>query len=151
MTTENLPWYKKDDSKEFLTAEKVIYAALSKKAENIVVLDLRGNSDIADFFVVMTATTNVHVSAVSRSITNKLVKFGEKPIYKEGEDTQNWVLIDYFDIVVHVMQPKTREYYNLEKLWGDVQRLDVPEDYFENQEVRDRHPELFNADEVETE
>lgn len=151
MTTENLPWYKNDDSKEFLTTEKVIYAALSKKAEDIVVLDLRGNSDIADFFVIMTATTNVHVSAVSRAIVNKLIECGEKPIYKEGEDTQNWVLIDYFDVVVHVMQPKIREYYNLEKLWGDVQRLDVPEDYLKNQEVRDRHPELFDVDEVESE
>jgi ribosome-associated protein len=149
MTTEKLVWYQNDDSQEYLAVEKVIHAAMLKKAEDIVVLDLRGNSDIADFFIVMTASTHVQVSAVSRSVINNMIKCGEKPVHKEGEDTFNWVLIDYFDIVVHVMQPKAREYYDLERLWNDVQRLDVPEDYFESQAVRDRHPDLFSANEAD--
>ena len=94
--------------------------ALSKKAENVTSIDLRGLSPACDFFVICEGTSSVHVRAIADAIDDGLRESGEKPWHVEGRESGRWVLLDYVNVVVHVFDTETRDYYQLERLWGDA-------------------------------
>jgi len=94
--------------------------AASKKAEDIVIMDLRRVTNFADHFVLCTATSDVQLRAVADAIVDGLAKLQHEVWHSEGYDTRSWILLDYVDIVVHVFLPGPRAYYALEKLWGDA-------------------------------
>jgi ribosome-associated protein len=102
-------------------------AALTRKAEGIVILDLEGLTSMADHFVIATVTTDVHARAVAEAVVEWAREtVGERPWHVEGDEgSRNWILLDYVDVVVHLMQPETRAYYSLERLWGDAPRRPV--------------------------
>jgi ribosome-associated protein len=91
-----------------------------RKAREVVVLDLRGISTATDFFVVAGGTSDTHVSAIADHLIDEMKKEGARPLNVEGAREGRWVLIDYFDFVVHVFHPAAREFYQLERLWGDA-------------------------------
>lgn len=98
-------------------------AALDRNARDGVVLDLRGLSDATDYFVVLSGDSDVHARAIADSITERLeAEHGETPAGVEGRSAGRWILLDYIDIVVHVFLPRVREFYQLERLWGDAPR-----------------------------
>jgi ribosome-associated protein len=99
--------------------------ALSKKADDVIVLDLRKVSAAADYFVIVSAGTDVQVKAVSDAVVEGLDKAGIPVWHIEGYGNRRWVLIDLIDVVVHVFHREAREFYGLERLWGDapVRRL----------------------------
>ena len=101
-----------------------VRAAQSKKALDIVVLDLREITSLADYFIICTGTNIRQNQAIADEIHLKVKDRGELPISVEGYDNAEWVLMDYGDFLVHVFLEKTRTYYDLERLWGDVPRLD---------------------------
>ena len=101
-------------------------AALDKKALDPLVLDLRKGSAFTDFFIICTGATPRQVQAIAYGVEEALAKKGTKPALVEGRDRAEWILIDYFDFVVHVFTPSTREFYGLERLWGDAERVEVP-------------------------
>jgi len=100
-------------------------AALDKKAEEPVVLDLRGLNPLADFFLILTASSELHGRTVADEIRKKLKEKGVSPISVEGYEGGNWILLDYGDFIVHVFKPEFRELYNLESLWLDAPKLEV--------------------------
>jgi len=102
-----------------------ITAALDKKAMDIVVLDLRKASAFTDFFVIATGGNSRQVQAIADSVDTALARQGTKPALVEGRGRSEWILIDYFDFIVHVFTPATREFYGLERLWGDAERVEV--------------------------
>lgn len=105
------------------TAAQALY---DKKAEDIAVLDLTVLSDVSDYFVIATGLNNRQVDALVDEVEEKVVKAcGEKPISIEGRDERAWILMDYGSVVVHVFTPEARDYYRLEKLWGDAPRLEL--------------------------
>ena len=87
------------------------------KALDIVSIDLEGKSDIADFLVIATGTSNRHVGSMSEHLINELKKEGIKEIKAEGINKSDWVLIDSGDVIIHIFRKEVREFYNLEKLW----------------------------------
>lgn len=103
-----------------------VAAALDKKALDLVVLDLRKGSAFTDYFVICTGANTRQVQAIANGIEEALGKAGTKPSLIEGFDRAEWILLDYFDFVVHVFTPSTREFYGLERLWGDAERVEVP-------------------------
>ena len=94
-----------------------------KKAEDIQVLDLRQVSDAADCFIICSAPSDPHVKAIVTALVESLRAAGHRPWHVEGMEQRRWVLIDLVDIVVHVFLPQVREYYALERLWGDAQPM----------------------------
>lgn len=92
----------------------------SKKGYEVKILDLKNLTAIADYFVICSADSDTQVKAISDEISRKLSDQGIKTWHTEGYATLNWVLMDYFDVVVHVFKNDARRYYNLEKLWGDA-------------------------------
>ena len=102
-----------------------IAAALEKKAIDVAVLDLRKASAFTDFFVICTGTNVRQVQAIAESVEESLAKKGTRPALVEGLGRAEWVLIDYFDFIVHIFTPATREFYGLERLWGDAERIEV--------------------------
>jgi ribosome-associated protein len=100
----------------------VIKAIQDKKGENIISLDLRKIPEaVADFFVICEATSGIQVKAISDYVEDLVKKeCGENPYKQEGYQGLHWVLIDYVNIVVHVMQPDTRKFYKLEEMWSDA-------------------------------
>ena len=104
-----------------------IEACLERNAREGVVLDLRGLSDAADFFLIAAGDSDVHVKAITEQVLQELAKEGVRPSGIEGQATGRWVLIDYFDLVVHIFHPVLREFYQLERLWGDAPRLALEE------------------------
>ena len=96
----------------------------NKKAENVAVLDVRKISSITDYFVVATGGSEPHLRAISDEITEKLRKdHGLRPRAVDGTLQTAWLVLDYFDVIVHVMRPDVRERYDLETLWGDAPRV----------------------------
>ncbi len=97
----------------------IIVSALDDiKAQNIVKLDVRDLTTVTDFMIIASGTSNRHVKALVDNVAEKAREAGRKPIGVEGEDGSEWVLLDLDDALVHVMLPKVREFYNLEKLWS---------------------------------
>ena len=107
-------------------ARATAQAAYDKKAEEIVVLDLTGLSDVCDYFVIATGANARLVDSVVDEIDERVEeRFGEKPFSVEGRRGGTWVLMDYGSVVVHVFTPEMRAYYRLEKLWGDAPELEL--------------------------
>lgn len=92
------------------------------KAKDIRVLDVRGISSITDFMVIASGTSTRQVRAIANNVAEKAKEQGCRPLGVEGEQVGEWALVDLADVVVHVMLPEVRDFYNLEKLWGDAVR-----------------------------
>ena len=98
----------------------------NKKAENIVILDVRKLSSVTDYFVIASGTSEPHLRAIVDEITNQLrEEHGVRPLRTDGSIHGAWVVMDFFDVIVHVMRADVRERYDLESLWGDAARLKV--------------------------
>lgn len=108
-------------------SELVVQGMLEKKAEDVVVLDLREiKNSIADYFVLCSGNSDTQIDAIADSIENEVIKhIKQKPWKREGREGKEWILIDYVDVVAHVFNKEKRAFYGLEELWGDakVQRL----------------------------
>jgi ribosome-associated protein len=100
-------------------------AAVGKKASDLVGLDLSGLEGVADYFFICSAASEPQVKAIAEAVEEKLRVLGAKPWHVEGREGRRWVLLDYVDLVVHVFHEKTREYYLLERLWGDARSVDL--------------------------
>lgn len=96
-----------------------------KKGYDIVVLDLKQVTTIADYFIICTGSVPQHVKSIADNVIEKMEEKGFKSWHIEGKQAQTWILIDYVDIVVHIFTPETREFYRLEKLWADAKRTDI--------------------------
>ncbi len=99
-------------------SDLVIEALDDIKAKDVVRLDVRDMTTVTDYMIVASGTSNRHVKALVDNVTEKAREAGHRPIGVEGEDGGEWVLLDLQDTLVHVMLPKVREFYNLEKLWS---------------------------------
>ena len=98
---------------------QVVRSALEDlKARDIVEIDVRGKSSVTDLLVIVSGTSSRHVKSIADEVVKKAKQAGVPPIGVEGQREAEWVLVDLGDIVVHVMQPRTREFYGLERLWG---------------------------------
>lgn len=106
-------------------AFKLARLALTKKAGDVKILDLRGITTITDFFVICTAYSDPQVKAIADAITEGAKKIGQSVWHKEGMSQRSWVLLDFVDVVVHIFLPETRNFYKLEKLWGDAEITEV--------------------------
>jgi ribosome-associated protein len=99
----------------------------NKKAENILVLDVRKLSSVTDYFVIASGTSQPHLRAIVEEIVSKLRDEHDlRPVRTEGATSGNWVVLDYFDVIVHVMHAETRSRYDLEGLWGDAKKVSPP-------------------------
>ncbi len=117
---------RKMDTLEF--AKEIGEIMLSKKGEDVKILELKNLTTIADYFVICSADSDVQVKAIADEIDKKLSKRGIKCYHKEGELARNWVLLDYFDVVAHIFKKEAREFYNLEKLWGDAPSFEIKDE-----------------------
>lgn len=92
------------------------------KAEDVVIIDLRGKTSIANQMIVASGTSQRHVASIAEKIRENLKAEGFKSV-SEGEEKADWVLIDAFDVIVHVFKPEVREFYNLEKMWNAIANI----------------------------
>ena len=96
----------------------------NKKAENIVILDVRELSSVTDYFVIASGTSEPHLRAIVDEVTDRLLEeHGLRPRAVDGTFQTAWVVLDYFDVILHVMRPDARDRYDLETLWGDAPRI----------------------------
>ena len=103
-----------------------VRAALDKKAEDVVVLDLRKGGGFTDFFVICTGANTRQIAAIAEGVRDTLKRdLDERPTLMEGIDRSEWILIDYFNFVVHVFSRDCRAFYGLERLWGNAERHEI--------------------------
>ena len=115
----------KNDSALPTQVRLAVQGALDKKAEQVHVLDLRKSGAFTDFFVIATGTNIRQVQAIADGVQEALKSEGVRPALVEGYRKGDWILVDYFDFIVHVFTPTTREFYALERLWGDAERVEI--------------------------
>ncbi len=107
--------------------EEIINLAFEKKAKNLISLDMRGSSSLTDYFIICHGNSEPQVKAIVDNI-RKGTSF--KPRHLEGYENKKWVLLDYFDIIVHVFDEKEREYYSVESIWADL-----PKQQFDDERI----------------
>jgi ribosome-associated protein len=107
------------------TAVAIAKAALDKKGEDVTVLDVRGLTSYADYFVVVTADSDRQASAIADHVEDSMKKLGVTKVGVEGYEAGRWILVDYGDVVAHVMNRESRGFYDLEGLWADAPRFEV--------------------------
>ncbi len=101
--------------------QHAVEAAMDKKAEDVVVMDMRAVSGLADYFVICTGASDLQVKAIHENVEDRIkAACGERPWHREGEEFRQWVLLDFVDLVVHVFLPERRAFYDLERLWKDA-------------------------------
>lgn len=103
------------------TARRAAALCLDNKARDVVMLDLKGVTDMTDFFVIASGTSDTHVRSTAQHVMDELRKEGQRASHVEGLEQGRWVLLDYVDFVVHVFHPTLRQFYQLERLWGDAE------------------------------
>lgn len=103
--------------KELVNA--IVEEAQAELAEKIVIIDLQAVPGAADWSIVCQADATVHVQAIYNKIVNGLIEKGTRPWKHEGEDEGRWILIDFSDVIVHIMIPELRSYYDIESVWSD--------------------------------
>jgi ribosome-associated protein len=111
------------DSKQL--ADRITELIFNKKGFDVKILDLRALTTIADFFVICTADSDTQVKAIADEVDKSLRDEGTRLWHKEGYRALSWVLLDYVDVVVHVFKKEARDYYSIEKLWGDAPVFDI--------------------------
>ena len=99
---------------------RAIDLAIDRKGRDPLLLDLRGISNATDYFLLVTGTSDTHVKSIADHVIEELKAMDVRPMHVEGLRSGRWVLIDYVDFVVHVFHPAAREFYQLERLWGDA-------------------------------
>jgi ribosome-associated protein len=100
-----------------------VKAVLGKKAADVLVLDLRGLSSVADIFIICSALSNRQAAAIADHVERYLKKTGLKPLSVEGKNEGLWVLLDYGDVIIHIFYETVRKFYDLEGLWSDAKRI----------------------------
>jgi ribosome-associated protein len=105
--------------------ERAVRAAENKKAEALIVLDLRRAAGFTDFFVICSGGNARQIRAIADGVMEALAGEGVRPAHVEGYDRAEWILLDYFDFVVHVFAHETRVFYGLERLWGNAEHVDM--------------------------
>ena len=106
-------------------SDLAVDSAANLQAENIHLLDVRGISDFADYFVILTATSSRHLRAVASDIEFSLKSEGHVIHHKEGDHTSGWTLLDYGNLIVHLFAPEHREFYDLESAWSEAKTLRI--------------------------
>jgi ribosome-associated protein len=106
--------------------EAAVHAVAGKKAMDVTVLDLRKAAGFTDYFVICSGSNPRQIRAIADSVTESLAERGVKPAHVEGYDRSEWILLDYFDFVVHIFAPETRMFYGLERLWGSAEHVELP-------------------------
>ena len=106
--------------------ERAIAAADDKKADDVVLLDLRKATGFADYFLICSGGNPRQIRAIADAIMEALASDGARPAHVEGYQRSEWILLDYFDFVVHIFSPETRLFYSLERLWGNAERVEIP-------------------------
>lgn len=106
-------------------AKKIIKIAYAKKADDIVLLDLKKITTMADYFVICSAGSDVQAKVIAEAVVEGLHD-GRHVSHVEGLEAARWILIDCFGVVVHIFRPEARAFYSLEKLWGDAPREEFP-------------------------
>ncbi len=108
--------------------DRAVRAAEDKKAEDLVVLDLSKAAGFTDYFLICTGNNPRQVRAIADSVVEALAAEGVKAAHVEGYERSEWVLLDYFDFIVHIFAPETRLFYGLERLWGSAERVEIDSD-----------------------
>jgi len=103
--------------------------ALEKKSYDLVLIDVREATSIADYFVICSGRSDRQVQTIAQGIAENLAKLGIKPISIEGLGRGQWVLMDFSDVIVHIFYQPIREFYDLETLWAQAPRVELPEPY----------------------
>lgn len=113
---------KKSSSASEKLVEEIVKGIQEVKGHEILTVDLRNiPNSVSDFFVICHGNSDTQVEAIARSVVDTVEsELDEIPVHKEGTENAEWILLDYFNVVAHIFQPKTREYYDLEKLWADA-------------------------------
>ena len=110
------------------TVKLALTCASDKKAVNSVALDLREIASFTEFFVITSGTNQRQVQAISDEIEEQLKKqLNSRPVRIEGYNTAEWILLDYGDFIIHIFEQKAREFYDLERLWRDAKKVELPE------------------------
>ena len=105
-----------------------LYSASEKKAFNLVALDLREVASFTEFFIIASGANQRQVQAIADEIEDQLkAQLKSRPVRTEGYSTADWLLMDYGDFIVHIFEQKAREFYDLERLWRDARKVDLPE------------------------
>ncbi len=113
-------------------AKKIAELSLTKKAEDVVILDLRKLTNMSDYFVICTGDSDKQVMAITDAIIDGLAVDKIKPWHTEGQNTGTWVLMDFVDVVVHIFHRDSRDFYKLEELWGDAEKTYIKDNNNEN-------------------
>ena len=108
-----------------ILAKRIAELMLSKKAHDVVILDLKKLTSATDHFVICSADSDTHVKAIADAVQDGMEELGEHVWHHEGYHALRWVVLDYVDVVVHVFHKEERSFYNLDRLWGDAKRTEV--------------------------
>ena len=107
--------------------QHAIAAAQAHKATDVVVLDLRPVDAFADYFLICTGQNSPQINAIADAVQEALRENGLRPAHVEGHERGGWILLDYFDFIVHIFSRDARAFYDLERLWGSAKRIDIAE------------------------
>jgi ribosome-associated protein len=108
-----------------------VNASLQRKAKDLIILNVKEFSSIADYFIICSGTSDRQVQAIAASIQENLKEYGILPLGIEGERLGKWVLMDYADVIIHIFYEPIREFYDIERLWSDVPCMEVGDDLTE--------------------
>jgi len=110
-------------SNSLALAQRAAQIAIDNKAQDVVLLDLRGVTDMTDFFLIASGTSDTHVRSIGQHLIEVMKKEGSPAHHVEGLEKGRWVLLDFVDFVVHVFHPTLRNFYQLERLWADAEQV----------------------------
>jgi ribosome-associated protein len=120
-------------------AKRIADLMISKKAFDVVILDLRKLTSATDHFVICSADSDTQVKAIADTVQNGIEALGERVWHQEGYHALRWIVLDYVDVVVHIFHREERSFYNLDRLWGDAKRTEVQDPLAVSKSITKKH------------